>query len=861
MALDNTLVLRIITDIEDMANDLKRLGVRVDQFTTKAEKQVDSLGTKFAKFGLAIQGAKEMVMVATRTVEQFINPAARLQEAMLGVQKTTGLTNSELKTLEGRLVTLSIATGQPAEDLALIAEKAGQLGIKGVDNLNAFTQTVSKMVKTTDLSVEESASRMAQLANVYRQPISQVERIGDVINELSNNTSASARDIVEGVRRIGRSGEELGFSFSDMAGISATLKEMGIDAERGGTAVRNVMIRLQTQSDRIAKTMGISSREWKSMVSEDGRKALLAYLEALSQMDQVAKSEAISKTFGQEGFLAVNSLAGSVSMLTKNMAMANEQFRTGGSLNAEFNNMMQGMTAQASRFGQGVKAILIGWGNEALPYLTQAFKWLADNVHRSGEAILWAWNILRPFAYAVASYLVIEKSWIAFQKLRVLWTQRATIAQKGLNFAMKMNPIGLIVSAIALAVGAFQSFGGNMGKLKAIFVALWATIKDFGHNFTSIFNIMWVSSTSVFRGIYYVIREFATRFTEIFGSIGDIAAGFWKIITGDFEEGWAKMKSGARNLASSLGDGFKEGLGQLGEDYVEAVNQLDFSESGKAWHDVGFMSWFKVKEGIEEAAEVNPPNIELPDLTDDTGEGNMPEPEFGPWGKKLDEFGINVQSFSASARDAFMSIGSSAMSMGKMIQGALNQASKYFLEYIWKNYIAEKFIRQKEQVEDAAATATTVANSATRTTAKTVEAGTGFLASVSSIPFPLNIALMIGGIALLFKMISGIKGKAKKIPAMATGGATYGPQLVLAGEGSDPVELFAPQKDFLTYARETLTPKILGQSKANTAQPTLMEGVKERLDKLIGLVSVESKTVVRGRDIHLIQNRMQRGRL
>lgn len=860
MALDNALVLRIITDIEDMASDLKRLGVRMDQFTDKAEKQIDSLGTKFAKFGLAIQGIQHGIQMVSGTVERFINPSARLQEAMLGVQKTTGLTNAELKTLESRLVGLSIQTGQPAEDLALIAEQAGQLGIKGVANLDAFTRTVSKMIKTTDLSVEEAGSRLAQLANLYDQPITEVEKLGDVINELSNNTSAGARDIVESVRRMGTEGKALGFAFGDMAGIAATLKEMGIDAERGGTGVRNVMMRLQTQSKAIARDMGISQKEWEKMISEDGKSALLAYLDVLNKMDQVSRTGSVAKVFGMEGAPAIKGLAADVDMLRHNMAMANDQFERGGSLNSEFNNMMQGMTAQASRFAQGLKAILIGWGNVALPYLTEAFRWLADNVHRSGEAMMWVWNILRPFTYAVISYVAVEKTWIAIQKLKVLWTQRATIAQKGLNFVMKMNPIGLLISALALAVGAFQSFSGNMGKLKAGFLFLFATVKDFGRNFTAIMNIVWVGGTSIFRGLYYVIREFAQRFKDIFGSIGDMAKGFWKIITGDFEAGWEMMKSGTAKLATSLGDGFKSGLENLANDYQDAWDQMNWSESEQAWHEFGMMSWFKVKEGLEEASAANPPDIQMPSMDGGDGGNPIPEPELGPWGQKLDEMGIRVQNFSTSARDAFVSLGSSAMTVGGMIQKGLDQASKAFLDYLWRNYIAKKLIRGKEQVEDAAATASSVVNSATRTTANTVEAGTGVLSSVSSIPFPLNIALMVGGIALLFKLISGIKGKAKKVPAMATGGATMGPQLVLAGEGSDPVELFAPQKDFLTYAKETLTPKILGQVRGNTHQPSLMEGVKERLDTLIGLVKTESRTVVRGRDIHLIQNKMSRGK-
>ncbi len=861
MSGNNELYLRIVTDLADVQKDLHKLGVNFAQFSDGAKKKVNSISATMAQFGLAVQGAQQMIMMTQRTVQGFVSPASNLQEAMLGVQKTTGLLDDEMADLQKRLVALSIVTGQPAEELAKISEIAGQLGIKGVADLEAFTVTISKMTKTTDLDVQEASARLAQLANVYDIPIKNVERLGDVINELSNNTSANAQDIVEGVRRIGKSGEELGFSFADMAGISATLKEMGIDAERGGTAVRNVMIRLQTQTKIMAKHMGMSQREWSKMVSADGRGALLAYLKTLQAMDQVARSEAIAKAFGQEGFLAVNSLSGAVEMLGTNMAMANEQFAKGGSLQTEFDNMMRGLNAQVDRFVQLVKAQLINLGGMVIPSLTEAFQWLTAN-----------WNYMISVAKVSGRVLsILSAVWltyVGYVKLSALWTQRQviwtklmTLAQRGLNVAMIANPIGLILGLLAGLVTVLMSSGQGVKLFSDVWTAMGVTVRDIITNFDSIVRLVFYGLTYPIRFGWNVIKSFGTAFQSMFSNMGQVVKGFWKILQGDFGEGWEMMKKGTAGLASAVTQSLSDGL-TAGDPINQALSDINFSKTKGAWDGLGQEAWDALKAGFTFKADsdpVTPPDLNLPTLGSDGGDG--PTQGITDQDQALKNLMMTQGEVKNTSRDLFLSMTSGAQGLSRAFGSVLDDMAKRFLSYIWDKYLVGKLFRDKEMVDDAVVTTASVANSTVRATANTVEAGTGVASSASKIPFPGNLIAIAGGIAILLALIRSMKSKAGgAVKAMAHGGAlTRGAEMVLAGEAG--VELFAPQKDFLTYAREVLTPKIQGDKKAlNQNGETNLQALESKMDQLISAVT-SRRTLVSGRDIIEVSRRGQRSRL
>ena len=81
-----------------------------------------------------------------------------------------------------------------ALELANIAATAGQLGLggKGVEAIEQFTESVARATVTFGLGEQQVSQYAAQILQIFNIPTDQVENVFSQINELSNNSVASA---------------------------------------------------------------------------------------------------------------------------------------------------------------------------------------------------------------------------------------------------------------------------------------------------------------------------------------------------------------------------------------------------------------------------------------------------------------------------------------------------------------------------------------------------------------------------------------------------------------------------------------------------------------------------------------------
>src|SRR5690606_13117836 len=107
------------------------------------------------------------VALVGRGIGATVRSAIELEDAMAGVQKTTGLTDDELGGLERTLLRISARLGISARELAGFAEVAGQLGITGRDNIASFVETAAKLERVSDLSAEAAGTLLAQISNAF----------------------------------------------------------------------------------------------------------------------------------------------------------------------------------------------------------------------------------------------------------------------------------------------------------------------------------------------------------------------------------------------------------------------------------------------------------------------------------------------------------------------------------------------------------------------------------------------------------------------------------------------------------------------------------------------------------------------
>jgi hypothetical protein len=74
----------------------------------------------------------------------------------------------------------------------------------------------------------------------------------------------------------------------------------------------------------------------------------------------------------------------------------------------------------------------------------------------------------------------------AAEKGRVIATESAVIAQRLLNLVMSANPIGILIAAVSLLVGAFVTMYQNSERVRVGFYALWEVVKVVGQTIATV---------------------------------------------------------------------------------------------------------------------------------------------------------------------------------------------------------------------------------------------------------------------------------------------------------------------------------------------------------------------------------------
>ena len=192
--------------------------------------------------------------------------AVALDRAMLGVEKTTGLSGEALAQYRDQLIGLSNDIGVSVERLAELSENAGALGVSGAQNLEKFTRKVSALVVSTDLGVDNASNTLARLINLTGVDFTQgVEEASNALSFLEDNISATGSEIASAIDLIAPKIINFTRSTADIIAIAGTSAAAGQRASTVGTAFQTVFENLEQSIDSgneafaaIAQAMNLS---------------------------------------------------------------------------------------------------------------------------------------------------------------------------------------------------------------------------------------------------------------------------------------------------------------------------------------------------------------------------------------------------------------------------------------------------------------------------------------------------------------------------------------------------------------------------------------------------------------------------
>lgn len=290
------------TQLASIQTQLNKTNVELETQNSKWIKAGDSLknaGEKFSNFG---DKASKIGSTLTKTVTlpiialgtAAIKSQIDFESAFAGVKKTVDGTEEDFKRLEEGIKQMSKELPSSAEDIAAVAESAGQLGIQ-TDNILGFTRTIIDLGNATNLVGEEGASQLAKFANITQMSQKDFDRLGSTIVALGNNSATTEADIVSMAMRLAGAGKQVGMTEADIMSLSAALSSVGIEAESGGSSFSKVMLEMQmaiqSGSESVgdfAKVAGLTTEEFAYKFKNDATGALITFIEGLGKLENKA---------------------------------------------------------------------------------------------------------------------------------------------------------------------------------------------------------------------------------------------------------------------------------------------------------------------------------------------------------------------------------------------------------------------------------------------------------------------------------------------------------------------------------------------------------------------------------------------
>lgn len=266
--------------------------IKASESLKQAGDKISNFGTKASKVGGTLSKTITLPVVAMGAAA--VNAQVQWESAFAGVKKTVNGTSEQIAALEQGIKDMSLTLPSSAEDIAAVAESAGQLGIQ-TDNILGFTKTIIDLSNATNLVGEEGASQLAKFANITQMSQKNFDRLGSTIVALGNNSATTEADIVAMAMRIAGAGKQVGMTEANIMSFAAALSSVGIEAEAGGSSFSKVMLEMQmaiqSGSESVsdfAKVAGMSTKDFAEKFKNDATGALIAFINGLGKLDNKA---------------------------------------------------------------------------------------------------------------------------------------------------------------------------------------------------------------------------------------------------------------------------------------------------------------------------------------------------------------------------------------------------------------------------------------------------------------------------------------------------------------------------------------------------------------------------------------------
>ena len=335
----------------------------------RMNRKLNDWQTALAGIAAAITG---IILAGRSAVSAF----ADMDQEMANVSKFTGMNASEVEDLNEEFQKIDTRTGR--EELNKLAQEAGRLGKTSQEDVLGFVKAADQINVALDDLGDGATLTLSKLTNIFgdEQRLGTEKAllaVGSVINELSQNCTASAPYLANFTQRMAGVGAQAKMTIPEIMGFAAVLDSQGQAVEMSATAVSKVIMDMFKENDKIIKATGLNAKEFNETLKKSTNEGLLMLLDRLHELGNIDVLAPVFKDMGENGARAaqvISALAGNLDMVRWEQEEATKAFAEGTSVTNEFN--VQNTTVQAGldKARKGVTEMAVALGEQLQPIMS-----------------------------------------------------------------------------------------------------------------------------------------------------------------------------------------------------------------------------------------------------------------------------------------------------------------------------------------------------------------------------------------------------------------------------------------------------------------------------------------------------------
>lgn len=389
--------------------------------------------------GLAIS-AIAAISGITFTVKKCVEEYAKMDDEMTNVRKYTGQAADEVERMNEDFKKMDTRT--PRQKLNQLAEDAGRLGITSTAAVEEFVDGADKInVALGDDLGDKAVSQIGKLAQMFGEDKTKGLRgamlaTGSAVNELAQNSSASAGYLVDFTARVAGVGKQAGFTQAQIMGLASVLDQNMQQDETAATAVQNLLAKMFQDSAKFAKIAGLNIKEFANTLKNDANSALLQFLAAMRAKGGFADLAPMFEEMKMDGSRAtgvLTVLADKLDDIKTAQNLASEAYSEGTSVLNEFETQNESVQAQLDKASKKFLNLSIELGQKLYPAARYCISAASLGVRALSTLVDFVrdyWRILIVLTAAIVTYTAVSKAKLIAEKAQMAWLNIMILREK-----------------------------------------------------------------------------------------------------------------------------------------------------------------------------------------------------------------------------------------------------------------------------------------------------------------------------------------------------------------------------------------------------------------------------------------------